>query len=97
MSSRNRYLNPQERQQALVLRRALHVVEAKITAGERSSATLIAAAQSIFASEPNVRVDYIAAVSWATLEPVETALPGTLFAVAAWVGKTRLIDNLIVQ
>jgi pantoate--beta-alanine ligase len=41
-------------------------------------------------------VDYIELVNWATLEPVETAAPGSLFAVAAWVGATRLIDNTII-
>jgi len=96
MSSRNRYLNSEERQQALVLRRSLQAVETKIASGERSAAALIATAQAVFASIPEVRVDYIAAVNWATLEPVEIALPGTLFAVAAWVGKTRLIDNALV-
>jgi len=97
MSSRNRYLSPEERQEALVLRRSLQAVETKIAVGERRAAILIAAAQSVFASEPAVRVDYIAAVDWGTLEPVGIALPGTLFAVAAWVGKTRLIDNALVQ
>ena len=43
-----------------------------------------------------MRVDYIELVDWATLEPVSTATPGTLFAVAAWVGGTRLIDNTII-
>lgn len=97
MSSRNRYLSSDERQRALVLRRSLQDVESRIAAGERSSAALVAAAQSVFASTAEVRIDYIAAVDWATLQPIETARPGTLFAVAAWVGKTRLIDNFIVQ
>jgi pantoate--beta-alanine ligase len=43
-----------------------------------------------------VRIDYVALIDWSTLEPVETAIPGTLFAVAAWVGATRLIDNTIL-
>ena len=97
MSSRNRYLSPQERQQALVLRRSLDAVEQAIAAGERHPKVLVAKAQSILAAQPEVRIDYIAAVDWATLLPVEQALPGTLFAVAAWVGKMRLIDNMIVQ
>jgi pantoate--beta-alanine ligase len=96
MSSRNRYLNPAERQQALVLRRVLDAVEVVIAAGDRASDVLIAVALANFADEPTVRVDYIAAVDWATLEPVKTAEPGTLFAVAAWVGITRLIDNVVV-
>ena len=97
MSSRNRYLSKEDRLHALVLRRSLDAIEAVIAAGERKSKTLVAKAQSIFASEAEVRIDYIAAVDWATLLPVEQALPGTLFAVAAWVGKTRLIDNMIIQ
>jgi pantoate--beta-alanine ligase len=58
---------------------------------------LIAAAREIFPAEPAVRVDFVELVDWATLLPVETAAPGTLFAVAAWVGATRLIDNTILQ
>ena len=65
--------------------------------GERRGAVLIAGAREIFASEPEVRVDYIAVADWFTLLPVEIAVPGTLFAVAAVVGKTRLIDNAILQ
>jgi pantoate--beta-alanine ligase len=97
MSSRNRYLNPEERRQALVLSRALQVIEHAALAGEKQASVLIEAAKAVFATEPGVRVDYIAAVDWATLLPVERVAPGTLFAVAAWVGKTRLIDNLILQ
>jgi pantoate--beta-alanine ligase len=96
LSSRNRYLSPEERAQALVLSVAVRRVEALVAAGERSAPSLIAAAQQSFAAEPGVRVDYIELVDWATLEPVETAASGILFAVAAWVGATRLIDNAIL-
>jgi len=51
----------------------------------------------VFAEEPAVRVDYVELVSWETLLPTSTAVPGTLFAVAAWVGNTRLIDNAILK
>jgi len=57
---------------------------------------LLASAHGVFATEPDVRIDYVALVDWSTLEPVETAIPGTLFAVAAYVGSTRLIDNAII-
>jgi pantoate--beta-alanine ligase len=57
---------------------------------------LLATVRRTFAAEPAVRIDYVALVDWATLEPVETAVPGTLFAVAAWVGATRLIDNTVL-
>jgi pantoate--beta-alanine ligase len=97
LSSRNRYLSPAERAQALVLCRAIRQAEALASAGERRSSALIAAARRSFAAVPEVRIDYIAAVDWATLDPVEIAAPGTLFAVAAWVGQTRLIDNTIVS
>jgi pantoate--beta-alanine ligase len=97
MSSRNVYLNAEERTQALALSRAIRRVEALAAQGERRADALIAAAQEIFAAEPRVRVDYIALVDWATLLPVETVAPGSLFAVAAQVGATRLIDNAILE
>jgi pantoate--beta-alanine ligase len=97
MSSRNVYLRTTERQQALTLSRAIRCVESLAAEGERRSTALIAAAQEVFAAEPAVRVDYIALVDWATLEPAETAEPGSLLAVAAYVGATRLIDNTILR
>jgi pantoate--beta-alanine ligase len=96
MSSRNRYLSGEERKQALVLRGALGVVEATFAAGERNAAKLTGLARHEFSTQPEVRIDYIEAVDWSSLLPVETATPGTLFAVAAWVGQTRLIDNVIL-
>lgn len=97
LSSRNAYLSAVERKQALVLSRAVREVETMVTQGERRAEALIEAAGSVFAGEPAVRIDYIELVDWATLEPVSIAVPGTLFAVAAWVGKTRLIDNAIMS
>jgi pantoate--beta-alanine ligase len=96
LSSRNAYLTPAERAQALTLSRAIRHIESLVAEGQRGSAILIAAAHEVFAAEPTVRIDYIALIDWSTLEPVETAAPGTLFAVAAWVGPTRLIDNTIL-
>jgi pantoate--beta-alanine ligase len=97
LSSRNVYLSSNERKQALVLNRAIRDVEALVSDGERSGSALLAAARRVFAEEPEVRVDYIELVDWETLWPVLTAAPGTLFAVAAWVGATRLIDNAILS
>jgi pantoate--beta-alanine ligase len=96
LSSRNVYLSAAERAQALTLSRAIWHVEALVAAGERRSSALIAAAHEVFAAEPAVRVDYVALVDWGALKPVETAAPGSLFAVAANVGATRLIDNTIL-
>jgi pantoate--beta-alanine ligase len=96
LSSRNRYLSSAERVQALTLSRAIRQAAALAAGGERRASELIEAARQSFASVPEVRIDYIAAVDGATLEPLEIAAPGTLFAVAAWVGQTRLIDNAIL-
>jgi pantoate--beta-alanine ligase len=96
LSSRNMYLHGTERSQALTLSRVIRQTEAMVAAGERRASALIEAARKAFAAEPEIRVDYIELVNWATLEPVETALPGSLFAVAAWVGSTRLIDNTLM-
>jgi pantoate--beta-alanine ligase len=96
LSSRNLYLSPEERTQALTLSRVIRQAESLAAAGEVRASALLEAARRIFNAEPAIRIDYIEVVNWATLEPVETAAPGTLFAVAAWVGATRLIDNTIL-
>ena len=96
LSSRNAYLSPEERRQATILSRGLREVEKHFKEGERNSATLIEAARRVFASESSVRVDYIEIVDPETLEPISTAQNGTLIAVAAFVGTTRLIDNLVL-
>jgi pantoate--beta-alanine ligase len=95
LSSRNIYLSATERAQALTLSRAVRCAEELVAHGERNATVLLESARAIFAAEPSVRVDFIDLVDWATLEPVESAAPGVLFAVAAWVGATRLIDNTV--
>lgn len=96
LSSRNTYLSAEERRQALVLSRAIRHIERLVAAGERRRETLIGEARKMFGVEPAVRIDYIELVDWDTLLPVATAGPGTLFAIAAWVGTTRLIDNTVL-
>lgn len=97
LSSRNVYLGEHERKQALTLSRAVRRIEGLVVRGDRRAAALVEAAREILITEPAVRVDYIEVVDWSTLLPVEIATPGTLFAVAAWVGATRLIDNTIIR
>jgi pantoate--beta-alanine ligase len=97
MSSRNVYLSVEERKQALVLSRAVQHMEWLIRTGEHRAEVLKAGARSVFAAEPDVRIDYIEVVDWGTLEPVAAAWKGTLIAVAAWVGATRLIDNAVIS
>ena len=94
LSSRNLYLSPEERRQALVLSRALREVESRFRAGERDSKKLIEATRAVFARESSVRIDYIELVDAETLEAVHRVDSGTLAAVAAFVGTTRLIDNV---
>jgi pantoate--beta-alanine ligase len=96
LSSRNIYLSDEEREWALTLSRAVREAEALYASGERRAGKFTQAARVTFAAVPQIRVDYIALLDWATLEPVEVAAAGSLFAVAAWVGATRLIDNTIL-
>jgi pantoate--beta-alanine ligase len=97
MSSRNAYLDVTQRKQALVLSRALGAVETQVRAGEISTNRLVEAAKRIFAGEPGVRVDYIALVNPDTLSPIDDVRKGALVAVAAYVGNTRLIDNVLIE
>jgi pantoate--beta-alanine ligase len=98
MSSRNAYLDPAQRRQALVLHRALLRIEQLAESGEQSAASLIAAAREVFAQEEekSVRLDYVEVVDPETLDPVDDISSGALAAVAAYVGATRLIDNILV-
>jgi pantoate--beta-alanine ligase len=97
MSSRNAYLNREERARALVLPRSLERAQQEFQAGERISAKLIATAKEVFAREPQVVLDYFEIVDPDTLDPVEWISQKTLVAVAANVGSTRLIDNLVLN
>jgi len=94
MSSRNAYLDPQQRKQALVLHRSLMRVKEMWEGGERSAEKLLAVGREEFAAEKSVRLDYFEIVDPDSLDPVGTAGTGTLIAVAAFVGTTRLIDNI---
>jgi pantoate--beta-alanine ligase len=96
MSSRNIYLDLRQRKQALVLQRSLMQVKQMAGTGERNAARLSAAAKEIFAAEPAVRLDYLEIVDPDSLDPVNDVSKGALVAVAAFVGTTRLIDNILL-
>lgn len=96
MSSRNAYLNPQQRMQALVLHRALMRVQKLCEQGEESSSVLSDAGREEVAREKAVRLDYFAIVDPDTLDSVKDIAHGALVAVAAYVGNTRLIDNVLI-
>lgn len=95
LSSRNRYLSAEERQQALVLNRALRAASELVADGKTSSALLLAAMQEVFAGEPCARIDYITIVDPDTLLPIEDVTHGGMLAVAAYIGSTRLLDNML--
>jgi pantoate--beta-alanine ligase len=97
MSSRNAYLNGEERSRAIVLHRSLEEAEKRFLAGERNSNSLISAARELISSEPNVRLDYLEMVDPESLEPVEIISGTVLLAVAAYVGTTRLLDNAVLN
>jgi pantoate--beta-alanine ligase len=97
MSSRNAYLNREERARALVLQRALQRAQQEFQAGERIAAKLISAAKEVFADTPKVVLDYFEIVDPDMLDPVERISKQTLVAVAAYVGSTRLIDNIVLN
>jgi pantoate--beta-alanine ligase len=96
MSSRNSYLNPQQRKAATVLYRSLMRVQLLVDRGEINSTELLAAGKSVVAEEHAVRLDYFEIVNRDTLEPLADVREGALVAVAAHVGETRLIDNIVL-
>jgi pantoate--beta-alanine ligase len=96
MSSRNSYLDTEQRKRALVLHRSLMRVQGLVKAGERNAAKLLAAGREEFSRESSVGLDYFEIVDPVTLDPVADVSGGALVAVAAFVGNTRLIDNILL-
>lgn len=94
LSSRNAYLSPEERQAALALSIGLRWAERAVAAGERDPAKVVAGIRAVLEAEPLARIDYVEAVDPGTLEPVAEMRGPVLVAVAAFVGPTRLIDNV---
>ena len=96
MSSRNRYLDVVQRQQAAVLYRALEAVKTLVASGEREIAPLEAKLRAEIAIAPLARVDYAQILDAGTLQPIDTLKRQALAAVAVFFGKTRLIDNTLL-
>jgi pantoate--beta-alanine ligase len=96
MSSRNVYLRPEERKAALVLNRSLTETKNRFDQGERNARKLIAAGKRVMAQESRVRLDYFEIVDPDTLDPVLEVTRSALVAIAALVGNTRLIDNILL-
>jgi len=96
LSSRNAYLGAEDRTRARVLSRAIFSMRDTFERGERSSAALETLGRAVVASESGVQLEYLAVIDPDTLEPAAVASPGSIVAIAARVGATRLIDNVIL-
>ncbi len=94
LSSRNSYLSAEERKAALVLSRSLAEARRMVEAGERDSGVILARIREAVAAEPLARLDYVEAVDPASLRPVDRVEGETLVAMAVYIGRTRLIDNV---
>ena len=94
LSSRNRYLSAEEREQAGVLRQAALAAEKLAQGGETSASKLIDTAKDVIASARSARIDYVSLIDAETLEPLQTLRPKAVLALAVFIGETRLIDNL---
>ena len=94
-SSRNTYLNEEERAAAVILHKGLDAGEELLKSGETDAAKIVSVIRETIESEPLAKVDYVELVDWNTLKPVETVQAEVLAAVAVYIGKTRLIDNFI--
>ena len=96
MSSRNRYLNEDQRQSATVLYRTLTAMQERIEEGEVASSELIDAGLSVLAEEPDAQLEYLRVVDPDTLEDLPDVEGSALLAVAARFGSARLIDNVLI-
>lgn len=96
-SSRNTYLNPEERKAALVLSKAVKLGREMAENGEKNAKAIVEKMKAVIEAEPLARIDYVEIVDWNQLEPVETIDGVILAAMAVYIGKTRLIDNFIME
>ncbi|HBT81945.1 MAG TPA: pantoate--beta-alanine ligase, partial [Desulfuromonas sp.] len=93
MSSRNVYLTPDQRRQALVLSQALALARELAAAGERESATILATLRQLIAAQPDARIDYLHICHQTTLQEQARIDAAAVLLLAVFIGKTRLIDN----
>lgn len=96
-SSRNTYLNADERKAATVLNKALTKGKEAVMSGEKDAAKVKAIITDIIEKEPLAKIDYVEIVDWNNLEAVDSTEGDILTAIAVYIGKTRLIDNFIVE
>lgn len=96
-SSRNTYLSSDERKAAVVLNKALLKGKEAIADGEESAAKVKDIIHEVIANEPLANIDYVEVVNFDTIEPIDTINGSILVAIAVYIGKTRLIDNFILE
>ena len=96
-SSRNTYLNPNERKAALVISRSLNEGRKIIESGEIDLNKVIVKVKSLIEKEPLAKIDYVKAVNADSIKPIDKADGRILVAAAVYIGKTRLIDNFIIE
>lgn len=96
-SSRNTYLSPEERKAALVLSRSVFLGEKMVKEGERDCKKVIAAMTAEIEKEPLAKIDYVKIVDLSTMQQIDTIEHGILAAMAVYIGKTRLIDNFMIE
>jgi len=96
-SSRNVYLNAEERKAARSLYKALSEAKRLFEEGERNAFKLIESSRKVIEQEPLINLQYLELCDPETLEPLSGDIKRALLAIAAWVGKTRLIDNIILE
>ena len=97
LSSRNIYLNKEERKAALAIPRALSLANILIKGGLRDSARLVSRIKMVIEKEKKANIDYVAVVEGEGLAPVKKISGKCVIALAVWIGKTRLIDNMAVR
>lgn len=97
MSSRNTYLNPEQRQQAPILYQALRTAQTAVEQGERDSATIKTLIIETISKMPLCEIDYVEIVDGADIEPLDKLVGNTLIALAVRIGTTRLIDNITIN
>lgn len=96
-SSRNTYLSPEERKAAVILHKALEKGKELVLNGEKSAKAVIDTVTQIINSEPLAKIDYVQVVDFPNIKVVEDINGDILTAVAVYIGKTRLIDNFIIE
>lgn len=97
LSSRNQHLTEEQRKEALLINKALKKCESMIQSGEHNCDVLVAAMREILSRGEHIEIDYIKIVDTETVEDIEQIARKALVAIAAKVGKTRLIDNIIID